>query len=414
MSLGLYLLLVYSKVVIVDDLGLSNGNIKNIRIVGGNSARVGEITRPRLIPNERNGEISHVINGGGLQKNNVREDIGMTANKVIGSYERDKGSHDLPLRGKAIEDTQKTGITLRDPDRMNSLERINIPNYQGYGGMDNDLPGSGTSSYARSDNPPLADTYDHPLPDELSGGDSYSTVGMQSRFGGRHQLDFPPSNLQPRDYPLHVEAEDLVRQEKENLIDAGRARSTYLSLKYTESQQREDGLQRMYEDVNSKMEGIENKLRERHMEEEGACLDLISLKNHKKTLLSNKRSVESDRDKMEAKIRLNNNEISHLSKKLDDLRAKSVTMKDEREVYDNRAKVYDRDLSKVDRDLSSEEVKLGEYKKEIFSLENLVNELRNKREELIAKKSRESTLQSRLDMEKERVSRNEMFGMPSE
>lgn len=199
---------------------------------------------------------------------------------------------------------------------------------------------------------------------------------------------------------------NLVRQEKENIIDANRARTSLIDLKINESKQRQDEIERNLYELGNKRDTISQKLKQRKEEQEQINMDVITLKNRKNNLSNSKRKIELERDKIEASLRLITNEIAHLNKSLDDLKTKSMTVRDEKELYENRLKQHEEDLSDVSKRLNGEEMRQTEYLKEVGGLESIYLSLRSQLEDLKIKKSREDSMQDRLEMERDRIMRN--------
>ncbi|KAF7678784.1 hypothetical protein TCON_2576 [Astathelohania contejeani] len=203
------------------------------------------------------------------------------------------------------------------------------------------------------------------------------------------------------------EENDLIRKEKENLVDAHRARISYLNLKLAASHRSADELTRKAKELQSHMEEIASTLNDRKSTWKEIEATIESRRNHLKNARNNKRAVERDRDKIQSKLRLTNNEIGKLNKKLDDLKAQLETIQEEERVYNGRVDFFEADISEAGKDIVREEAKRAEYLKEIAGLEQAYNNTKNKLEDIKAKVTRENGHQSQIEMAKERLSREE-------
>ncbi|EJW01780.1 hypothetical protein EDEG_00371 [Edhazardia aedis USNM 41457] len=217
-----------------------------------------------------------------------------------------------------------------------------------------------------------------------------------------------PNILYVNQFNMEDEAKELVRKEKENLVDANRAHTEFLDIKFSESKQREDALDHDIMELSSKLEVLEHKLNDRKQENETIHSKLVMLKNRKNNLLSNQHRLQVERDKSDASYRLLQNNIAHLCKELDDLKSKIITTKDERNIYEERLKTHKFDLEKVEKDVNIEETRVTEYQKELSDLEGLLSNLKNRLSEFRIKRSKEQSLQNKLEMERERIIRSGM------
>ncbi|KAM0686383.1 hypothetical protein COBT_002394 [Conglomerata obtusa] len=405
---------IISKIVIVDDIGLSKEELQKLKDMKGKYLRnkiknmdkknvlefpkdfINQKEEPSKESNEEKKQDTKIPREDVIDKQKLKHNAFKENNSLYPTANKPNASS-----GENINTRDDNGIKKNSADELNDRPEIDNNNEKV------NFQKSRNQSSSHQNLLPEPIDYDRQL--KPSYEELLSTLKKLNGKANTEKDEYNKLKSSVASLPsLKDEAKDLARQEKDNLIDANRARTSLLDLKITESRQRQEEIEKNLFDIEDKKNQIDQKLKQRKEEQEQINLDVITLKNRKINLATNKRKTEVEKDKIEATLRLINNEISHLNKRLDDLKSKSATAKDEKDVYENRLRQHEDDLSDIIKRLGAEEMRQSEYYKEVNGLDNLSTSLKNQVEELKTRKSREGSMQDRLEMERDRMIRNNL------
>jgi hypothetical protein len=199
---------------------------------------------------------------------------------------------------------------------------------------------------------------------------------------------------------------DLMRKEQDGMTGASRARESYIRLKISQSRLKEREIQTEVDKNQQHLDQTVEKLQEMEKTKERILSKLHSERNHIRNLESNKKEVEVQRARTASLVRLARNELLKLTKIIDDQKSKLGVLEDEEQVFSDRIKKYDEDYEMEGRELQFDEARLEEMRRDITELERIRTVFKARTNEFINQKNKEISLRSRLMLEKERLERN--------
>lgn len=287
----------------------------------------------------------------------------------------------MPEIGRSYqEDSVLNPLHIRSLFNGNGMEALGKnmyegPNMQGYGSKDI-LMGY------RSDQKKYT-------PFSFGGGGSFTDV---PRYGGTPLEDGMGLGMMGNNGPS----------------DEIRARRSFIILKMAQSKQKESMLQSNIDKLLQDIDQIAEKIQDTQKMKDGMVSRLHTKKNHLRNLQANIKEVEVQRGRTLALIRLSRNELLKLSKMMDDQRSKLALLEDEEKIFSDRIKKYDEEYDIGNRELQLDETRSQEIKRNIEELERLYNVLKIRNNELLNERNKESAIRNRLDLETERLDRNTM------
>jgi hypothetical protein len=199
---------------------------------------------------------------------------------------------------------------------------------------------------------------------------------------------------------------DLMRREQDSMTGASRARESYIRLKISQSRQKEREIQTEIDRSQQHLDQAMEKLHELGRNKERILSKLHAERNHIRNLESNKKEVEMQRARTASLVRLARNELLKLTKIMDDQKSKLGVLEDEEQVFSDRIRKYDEDYEIEGRELQFDEARLGEVRRDIEELESIQANFKTRTNEFINQKNKEIALRNRLMLEKERLERN--------
>lgn len=342
----------------------------------------------------------------------IVDDIGLSDDELkklketLSNRNADKGKKDVvEFPTDFVNQTKPTNANNTPKEPTHNKDN---PNFEKHGNENSKIPYFPNNSNSKNNKNGINERERIPENDKYPDMYDFRSKPDSDYFNkNTHPIQNSNSDYKDMINPNSIEDDerDLIRKERDNIIDAQKARSAFIDLKMNESRQREEQLNKKASDLRIKLDNITEKFKERKKEFEENKYNLMSLKNRKDNLLNNIRRNEIERDKNDASARLLNNEKAHLLKKLDDLESRALTLKNEIDVYNNRINDEKNDLNNVVKKYNAEEIKEGEYEKELNNLENIQTTLKNQEDDIATKKNREGSLQYKLEMERDRISR---------
>ncbi|WEL37937.1 hypothetical protein PFJ87_01g01930 [Encephalitozoon hellem] len=408
MIIMVLLQLCMSKVVVIDDLGVTEKRgqdpdmaRKVMNVLGGAIKNSKDTV---LLSNSKGTKRIAGDSESGLSKyNGMGQDESKPSDKTNDgeSKKDDSGGHSMsglpkpeytgrPIRNLADEDMMpeiKRGYqedSLLNPLHIRSLfggnnqEMLGKNIYEG-SGMQNYAPKDILMGY-RSDQSKYT-------PFSLGGGDSFTDV---PRYGGAPLEDGMGFGIAGNGGPS----------------DELRAKRSFIALKMAQSKQKESILQNSIDKLLQDIDQIAEKIQDTQKMKDGMMSRLHTKKNHLRNLQANIKEVEVQRRRTLALIRLSRNELLKLSKMMDDQRSKLALLEDEEKIFSDRIKKYDEEYDIGNRELQLDETRSQEIKRNIEELERLYNVLKIRNNELLNERNKESAIRNRLELETERLDRN--------
>ncbi|AFN83806.1 hypothetical protein EROM_091920 [Encephalitozoon romaleae SJ-2008] len=290
-----------------------------------------------------------------------------------------KDENVIPEIGRSYqEDSLLNPLHIRSLFNGNNLEALGKNMYEG-SNMQNYEPKDILMGY-RSDQNKYT-------PFSFGGGDSFADV---PRYGGTSLEDGMGFGMVGNNGPS----------------DEIRARRSFIILKMAQSKQKESMLQSKIDKLLQDIDQIAEKIQDTQKMKDGMTSRLHTKKNHLRNLQANIKEVEVQRGRTLALIRLSRNELLKLSKMMDDQRSKLALLEDEEKIFSDRIKKYDEEYDIGNRELQLDETRSQEIKRNIEELERLYNVLKIRNNELLNERNKESAIRNRLELETERLDRN--------
>lgn len=226
-----------------------------------------------------------------------------------------------------------------------------------------------------------------------------SGLGMDRDRYGSFPLDGRRSIIEMNDG-------DIIGRANENMSDASRAKRSLISLKIAQSRQRENTLQNGIDRVLQEIDQVTEKTQDTQKLRDTMMSKLHTRRNHLRNLQGNKKEVENQRGRTLALVRLSRNELLKLSKMMDDQRSKLALLEDEEKIFSDRIKKYDEEYEAGNRELQLDDARMEEIKRNIEELERIYNILKSRSNELMNERNKEGAVRNRLELEVERLDRN--------
>lgn len=200
--------------------------------------------------------------------------------------------------------------------------------------------------------------------------------------------------------------DNLLLQEKGNLLDAAMAHKSLLEIKLLKSHTKAQNFNENIEKIKDKLQQLENNRTHSSEQYSTTKSNLSYLKIKKTTITDNKKKLILERDKSEASIRLMQTEMAHLRKKLDELNLSILTVTSAKNVYATRIKDLEREIEENQDMVDKENNKLVLRKKDLNTLDVMRCEAKIMVQELTNRKNKEMNEQERIEMEKKRIEEN--------
>lgn len=190
------------------------------------------------------------------------------------------------------------------------------------------------------------------------------------------------------------------------MSDESRARRSFISLRMAQSKQKESMIQSTIEQLLQDIDQVSEKIQEAQKIKDATMSKLHTKKNHLRNLQINRKEVEAQKGRTLALIRLSRNELLKLSKMMDDQRSKLALLEDEEKIFSDRIRKYDEEYDMGIRELQLDETRAEEIRGSTEELERMYNALKIRNNQLLSERNKESAIRNKLELEAERLDRS--------
>lgn len=153
--------------------------------------------------------------------------------------------------------------------------------------------------------------------------------------------------------------------------------------------------------LNNSLEDIEERLKSRKIELQAFHSDLFNLKHIENNIGMERNKLIKEKNKYEAELRLLDNEIAHLKKKIEDLISQKITKSGQVDVFAARISDEDKKIEESRNNYYLEEHKKGLYETELIHLEEQVKLYKIGIQTMMSKKAVEEKILKDLEQKEE-------------
>ena len=190
---------------------------------------------------------------------------------------------------------------------------------------------------------------------------------------------------------------------------ANSAQMTYIDIRLGESREREGKIADEIESVDESMERLLASMGDMRPRVQKTQIDLANKKNSIKNLVSRKESGEKLARRLGAEARILNNEIVKLNKELDEKKMRLDALNEDLSMQNSRMKNTEDELNAKKSELDNDEIKKNDLSASLEKAEEKMAVLKERKGALIKEKAKENGVQIVLQNERERLSEPGIF-----